>query len=111
MDSEAPQTALVSSRGNYLPALRSAIQLWAEGSTAADSDRHDDLVRYKRAAIEDFFEFTGKHPAEVAPSDTHAWRETLEARKLKPNTPCLKALLLLPLDAERAALGLKQESV
>ena len=86
MDAEVPQTALVPGRGNYLPALRSAIQLWAEGSTAADSDRHDDLVRDKRAAVEDFFEFTGKHPADVAPSDTYAWREALEARKLKPNT-------------------------
>lgn len=73
-------------RGNYLPALRSAIHLWAEGSTSADSDRHDDLVRDKRLAVEDFFEFTGKHPVDVTPSDTHAWREALEARKLKPNT-------------------------
>jgi integrase len=86
MDSEATQTALVLGRGNYQPALRSAIQLWAESSTAGDSERHDDLVRDKRAAVEDFFEFSGKHPADVAPSDTHAWREALEARKLKPNT-------------------------
>lgn len=86
METEAPQTALVPGRGNYLPALRGAIQLWAEGSTAADSDRHDDLVRDKRSAVEDFFEFTSKHPADVAPSDAHAWREDLEARKLKPNT-------------------------
>jgi site-specific recombinase XerD len=86
MDTEAPQTALVPGRGDYLPALRSAIQLWAEGSSAADSDRHDDLVRDKRAAVEDFFEFTGKHPGDVAPSDTLAWREALEIRKLKPNT-------------------------
>jgi integrase len=86
MDREAPQTALALGRGNYLPALRSAIQLWAEISTAADSDRHDDLVRDKRSAVKDFFEFTGKHPADVAPSDTHAWREALENRNLKPNT-------------------------
>src|SRR5437764_14579234 len=86
MDTEALQTALMPGRGNYLPALRSAIQLWAESSTSADSDRHDDLVRDKRAAVEDFFEFSGKHPADVAPSDTYAWREDLEARKLKPNT-------------------------
>jgi integrase len=85
MDAEAPQTALVPGRENYLPALRSAIQLWAKGSTS-DSDRYDDLVRDKWSAVEDFFEFTGKHPADVAPSDTHAWREALEARKLKPNT-------------------------
>lgn len=86
MDAEAPQTDLVPGRGNYLPALRGAIQLWAEGSTASDSDRYDDLVRDKRSAVEDFFEFTGKHPADVVPSDTHAWREALEARNLKPNT-------------------------
>lgn len=86
MDTEAPQTALVPGRGDYLPALRSAIQLWADGSTAADSDRYHDLIRDKRSAVEDFFEFSGKHPADVAPSDTHAWREALEARKLKPNT-------------------------
>jgi site-specific recombinase XerD len=86
MDTEAPQTALVPGRGNYLPALRAAIQLWAESSTAADSDRHDDLVRDKLSAVEDFFEFAGKHPADVVPSDAHAWREALEARGLKPNT-------------------------
>jgi integrase/recombinase XerC len=86
MDREAPQTALVLGRENYQPALKTAIHLWAGSSTTADSDRHDDLVRDKRAAVEDFFEFTGKHPADVAPSDTHAWREALEARKLKPNT-------------------------
>jgi len=86
MNSELPQTALVPGRGDYLPALRGAIQLWAESSTSADSDRHGDLVRDKRSAVEDFFEFTCKHPADVVPSDTHAWREVLEARKLKPNT-------------------------
>ena len=86
MDTEALQTALVPGRGNYLPALRGAIHLWAENSTSADSDRHDDLVRDKRAAVEDFFEFIHKHPADVAPSDTYAWREALETRKLKPNT-------------------------
>src|ERR1043165_3824381 len=86
MDTEAPQTALMPRRGNYLPALRGAIHLWAEGSTAADSDRHADLVRDKRAAVEGFFEFAGKHPADVVPSDTYAWREALEARGLKPNT-------------------------
>jgi hypothetical protein len=85
-DAEASQTALVPGRGNYELALRSAIQLWAENATSADSDRHDDLVRDKRVAVEDFFEFTGKYPAEVALSDTLAWREALEARKLKPNT-------------------------
>jgi integrase/recombinase XerD len=86
MDSEAPQTALVLGRGDYLPALRGAIQLWAGSSTTADSDRYEDLVRDKRSAVEDFFEFIGKHPADVAPSDTHAWRKSLEARELKPNT-------------------------
>ena len=86
MDAEAPQTALVPGRGDYLPALMGAIQLWAENSTSADSDRHVDLVRDKRSAVEDFFEFSGKHPADIAPSDTHVWREALEARKLKPNT-------------------------
>jgi integrase/recombinase XerC len=86
MDNEAPQTALMIGRRNYLPALRGAIQLWAEGSTAADSDRHTDLVRDKRAAVEDFFEFAGKHPADVVPSDAYAWREALEERHLKPNT-------------------------
>jgi site-specific recombinase XerD len=86
MDNEAPQTALVPGKGNYLPALRGAIQLWAENSTSADSHRHYDLVRDKRSAVEDFFEFSGKHPTDVTPSDTYTWREALEARKLKPNT-------------------------
>jgi len=85
MDQDNPQSALIHSNSNFLPALRGAIQLWAESSTSA-GDRHEDLVRDKRLAVEDFFKFTHKHPADVSPSDTHAWREALEARKLKPNT-------------------------
>lgn len=44
------------------------------------------MVRDKRVAVEDFFEFSGKHPADIVPSDTYAWREALEAKGLKPNT-------------------------
>jgi integrase len=85
MNQDNPQSALVHRQIDFLPALRSAIQLWAESSTSA-GDRYEDLVRDKRLAVKDFFEFTGKHPAEVIPSDTHTWREDLEKRKLKPNT-------------------------
>jgi site-specific recombinase XerD len=85
MDRENLQSALVHRRSDFLPALRVAIRLWAEGSTSAGA-RHEDLVRDKRSAVGDFFQFTGKHPAEIKPEDVQAWCQAMEAKGLKPNT-------------------------
>ncbi len=85
MEQDNPQSALVHRRSDFLPALRGAIQLWAEGSTSA-GERFYDLVRDKRSAVEEFFRLVDKHPAEIKPHDVQEWRQELEARDLKPNT-------------------------
>jgi site-specific recombinase XerC len=76
----------IAQRGaEFLPALCGAIQLWAESSTSA-GDRYKDLVRDKRAAVENFFRLSDKHPVEIKPRDVQEWREAMEAKGLKPNT-------------------------
>jgi integrase len=85
MEQDNPQSGLVHRRSDFLPALRGAIRLWAEGSTSA-GERFDDLVRDKRSAVEEFFRLINKHPAEIKPHDVQEWRQELEARGLKPNT-------------------------
>lgn len=85
MQNDNPQTGLAQRPEDFLPALRGALGLWAESSTSAGA-RREDLIRDKKAAVEDFFRFAGKHPAEISPGDVGAWRVTLEGRGLKPNT-------------------------
>jgi site-specific recombinase XerD len=85
MENNTSPNAITHRRTEFLPALSSAIQLWAEGSTSA-GDRYNDLVRDKRSAVENFFRLSVKNPAEIKPRDVREWREALEARGLKPNT-------------------------
>lgn len=85
MGNDIPPGTIALRRDEFLPALYGAIQLWAESSTSA-GDRYKDLVRDKRVTVENFFRLSGKHPAEIKPRDVREWRETLEARGLKPNT-------------------------
>jgi hypothetical protein len=81
MEKDNPPNAIAHRRAEFLPALSSAIQLWAERSTSA-GDRFKDLVRDKRAAVESFFRLSGRHPAAIKPRDVREWREALEARGL-----------------------------
>lgn len=67
-------------------ALRNAIALWADATTAPTSLRRDELAHDKREAAHSFFSFTGKHPSEVTPLDVTEWRRALEAHDLKPAT-------------------------
>jgi integrase/recombinase XerD len=78
-------SAIALRSDDFLPALNGAIQFWAESSTSA-GDRYKDLVRDKRAAVENFFRLSGKHPAEIKPRDVREWREAMEDRRLKANT-------------------------
>lgn len=76
----------IALRGNaYQFALRNAVALWAEATTAPTSLRRDELAHNKREATSSFFSYVGKHPSEVIPLDVTEWRE-LEARNLKPAT-------------------------
>jgi integrase len=85
MEKDNPPNDIAHRRAEFLPALSGAIQLWAEGSTSAGG-RYHDLIRDKRSDVESFFRLSGKHPAEIKPKDVREWRETLEAKGLKPNT-------------------------
>lgn len=50
-------------------ALRTAIELWAMGSTSASVRRRDELIVKKRHAVESFFAQIGKDPGDVTPAD------------------------------------------
>lgn len=59
---------------------------WADATTDASSRRRADLLRDKRRAVVDFFEFVGKPPNQVASMDVKAWQADLEERGLVPST-------------------------
>lgn len=67
-------------------ALTNALRLWSEAATAPSTERRDEIINYKKKAVEAFFTFAGKHPAEVTPLDVEAWRKWLEEQGLKPST-------------------------
>src|SRR5258707_544134 len=62
-------TALAPHSGHYQVALRNAIQLWAESNTAGTSDRQEDLIQAKTAAVLSFFRFSERELADVTSMD------------------------------------------
>lgn len=77
----------IAIRGNaYEAALRNAVALWAEATTAPTSLRRDELEHDKREAANSFFSFMGKHPSEITPLDITEWRRKLGVRNLKQAT-------------------------
>jgi integrase/recombinase XerC len=67
-------------------ALKTATGLWAEATTAATTQRRDEVMHDKVAAVTGFFDFIKKHPAAVKSQDVQAWRLKLEVDHLKPAT-------------------------
>src|SRR6266478_3996016 len=65
-------------------ALRSAIELWSDSTTAETSLQRENLIRDKRTAVKGFFDHSKQIPMEVGPLDVNEWREELERRKLMP---------------------------
>lgn len=89
--SEAPETALVPLRGEVQAALRHALRLWAESSTAPSTERREEIQGYKQKVVSSFFAFVGKRPGEVSALDVEGWRDWLARSKpdglgLRPNT-------------------------
>ncbi len=82
------RTALILTpvAGGEQIALRNAVELWADSSTASTTLRRDEVKHDKSAAVLGFFEHVGKHPADVKPGDVRAWRSHLERQDLKPAT-------------------------
>jgi integrase len=64
-------------------ALRTAAELWAEATTSTMTQRRDEVMRDKIAAVMDFFDFTKKSPADATPVHVRAWRSYLESREVK----------------------------
>jgi integrase len=89
--SETPETALVPLREDADVALRHALRLWAEASTAPSTERREELQGYKQRVVSSFFAFVGKTPGEISALDVEAWRDRLARAKpeglgLKANT-------------------------
>jgi integrase len=72
-------------------ALRTATELWAEATTAATTQRRDEVMHDKLAAVRDFFDFTGKNPVDATLSDVRTWRYYLESRGAKDGGALLPA--------------------
>jgi hypothetical protein len=70
----------------WAAALQSALALWVDTSTQINSARRDDIRRDKRHAVEDFFTFVGKRPADIEPTDVQRWQSDLEKKELAANT-------------------------
>lgn len=89
--SETSETALVPLREDAAVALRHALRLWAEASTATSTERREELQGYKQRVVSSFFSFVGKTPGEISALDVEAWRDRLARAKpeglgLRPNT-------------------------
>jgi integrase len=67
-------------------AIRNAALLWADRNTRPETLDRKDKLRDKVKAVTSFFDFSGKHPGEVAPEDVSAWRRRMEEKRLKPAT-------------------------
>jgi hypothetical protein len=81
------QTALILILDGLWPAaLQSTLTLWVNATTQIKSARRDDIRRDKRHAVEDFFAFAGKRPADISPEHVQAWQSHLEERGLALNT-------------------------
>jgi integrase len=84
-------TSLIPVNDARAVSLTNALRLWSEAATAPSTERREELLNYKRKAVESFFNFAGMHPAEVSPLDVERWRKHLEGsmpegRGLGPST-------------------------
>ncbi|MET0647804.1 MAG: tyrosine-type recombinase/integrase [Pyrinomonadaceae bacterium] len=66
--------------------IRSIARLWAESTTDRSLARRSDLIHDKARAINLFFAFCRKRPADVDSADVKEWQEGLEGQGLKPST-------------------------
>jgi len=84
--SEVIENALVPLERDNQAALRHALRLWSEASTASSTERREEIQSYKQKVVSSFFTFVKKHPGEISALDVEEWRKSLEAAGLKPNT-------------------------
>jgi len=74
---KAPAARTIDRQALDPEVIERAVKLWAKKTTRPDTDRRDDLIRDKTRAVSAFFQFVGKHPAEVIPADVENWIESL----------------------------------
>lgn len=74
-------TSLIPADYARAVALTNALRLWSEAVTAPSTERRDELLGYKRKAVEAFFAFAGKPPADISPLNVEEWRKYLERAK------------------------------
>jgi integrase len=68
--------------------VETAITLWAEASTRAETRDREERLRDKCMIVRSFLRYVGKHPAEVEPMDVRAWRKRLESEKSQNTVYC-----------------------
>jgi integrase/recombinase XerD len=66
--------------------IKNATALWADATTSTISSRRDDILRDKRKAVLDFFNFARSHPAEVRPQEVKDWQKAMEEKGLAMTT-------------------------
>ena len=93
--------AVVSNEQSLVPVLqderivlRGVVSLWADATTDAASIRRADLLRDKTKAVTAFFDFVGKHPAAILPTDVKRWQEAQVAAGLTHATVYTRLSLL-----------------
>jgi integrase len=89
--SEVIENALLPLERDTQAALRHALRLWAEATTAQSTERRDEIQSYKQKVVSSFFSFVKKHPGEISALDVEEWRKWLERQKpeglgLMPNS-------------------------
>jgi integrase len=92
-------SSLVPANEARTVALINALRLWSEAVTAPSTERRDELLGYKRKAVESFFSFAGKPPVDVSPLDVERWRKHLERARpegqgLSPSTVYVRVCFL-----------------
>jgi integrase/recombinase XerD len=86
--------SLISREDEWVARTRTVVALWADATSRTESTRIDDIRRDKRRALDDFFSVAKKRPGEVTPEDVAAWRASMEARGLAPNSIYTRLSLL-----------------
>lgn len=92
-------TSLIHETDARAIALTNALRLWSEAATAPSTERREELLNYKRKAVESFFNFAGMRPADVSPLDVERWRKHLErvrpeGQGLSPSTVYVRVCFL-----------------
>lgn len=94
MEEQDSKTALVLVKKGTQINLRHALRLWANSVTAPSTERREEILRAKQKAVEAFFAFTGKSPAEITALDVEEWRRKLEGQEIQPTTIYVRVCFL-----------------